>query len=252
MSASNFDDLLNEIQYHLVEPPNTGDSYFSEQWTREEVLGYARNRQNTFLKDSALLLKRVALVYTPGQQRQPLPVDWVITQRIVWADSDGTYKELPRSDGWDADYGQSTWNVDTPAKPEVYMDEELPSLVVNIVPTPSNTGTPEILYVYQVPLPLSDFNSTMRIDEFAPYPRVAGMPIQDRYRWTSVGLSLPIASLPLEAPDDFCPAIKYGVMADMLSKVGRGQDLVRAAYCESRYQEGLEAANIILAGWQGG
>lgn len=252
MSLTYFNDLLTEIQYHLLETPNNGDSYSSEQWTRNEVLGYIRNRQNQFLKDTAVLMKRASITYTPATLRQPLPTDWVITQRMVWADNDGSYKELPRSDGWDADYGEPTWNSATATKPTVYMDEELPSLETAIAPVPTSTGHPEVLYVYQVPLGIDTFNSSMRIDEFAPYPRSAGMPITDRYRWTSVGLSVPFAPVAVSISDDFSAALKYGVLADMLSKVGRGQDLSRAAYCESRYQEGVEAAAIILAGWQGG
>lgn len=252
MSTTYIDDLLTEIQYHLLETPNNGDSYSSEQWTRDEVFDYLRNRQNQFLKDTAILLKRETITYTPGQLRQPLPTDWVITQRMVWADDDGTYTELPRADGWGADYGQQDWNSSSPDKPAVYMDEEFPSLETAIAPVPTNSGDPEILYVYQVPLGIDTFNSSMRIDEFAPYPRVAGMPITDRYRWTSVGLSIPFGSVPLVVPGEFSAAIKYGVMADMLSKVGRGQDPIRAAYCESRYQEGVEAAAMMLAGWQGG
>jgi len=246
------DSILDEIQYHLVETVNSGISYSSEQWTRDEVLNYVRNRQNQFLKDTAILLKRADIVYVPAQLDQPLPDDWVITQRVVWADDDGTYKELPRTDAWDADYGDPSWIATTKEKPEVYMDEELPSLELRIAPIPTSVGTPNVLYVYQVPLDIDTFNSSMRIDEFAPYPRVAGMPITARYRWTSVGLSIPYSAVTFTVSDDFCAAIKYGVLADMLSKVGRGQDPVRAAYCESRYQEGVEAAAVILAGWQGG
>jgi hypothetical protein len=296
MGTVTYVELLNEIQYHLLEDANAGTSYYSAQWTKDEVYFYIRNRQNQFLKDTAILLKRATIAYVAGQLRQPLPDDWVITQRIVWYNDtlpiagsrmridefpllphvigmaaedryrwtsvglslpsgaipgSNSYKELPRSDSWDADYAEQDWNTVTKIMPEVYMDQELPSLEVIIAPVPTNNGYPEILYVYQDPMELTALNSTLRIDEFAPYPRVAGMPIQDRYRWTSVGLSLPIR-FTLTTPNDFTPAIKYGVLADMLSKVGRGQDLTRAAYCESRYQEGVEAAKIMLSGWQGG
>lgn len=296
MGTVTYAQILDEIQYHLIEDVNSGNSYSSDQWTRDEVFGYIRNRQNQFLKDTAVLLKRATIAYVNGQLRQPLPDDWVITQRVVWKNEtlpiapsrmridefapyprvagmpvedryrwtsvglslpsgavpgSASYKELPRSDSWDADYAEQDWNTVTVETPEVYMDQEVPSLEVIIAPVPTNSGYPEILYVYQDPMTMVSLSSTMRIDEFAPYPRVAGMPIQDRYRWTSVGLSLPIA-FTLTSPNDFTPAIKYGVLADMLTKVGRGQDLIRAAYCESRYQEGVEAAKIMLAGWQGG
>ena len=224
--------------------------FFSEQWTRDELLSYLRNRQNEFLKNTAVLMKRDTITYTPGVANQPLPEDWMITQRVVW-NASGSYKELPRTDTWDADYGDPAWTTPT-TTPFVYSDSEEPSLELRVIPpAAAATGQPEILYIYQDPILPSRFNSTMRIDEFAPYPRVAGMPIQDRYRWTSVGLSIPIPAT-LVILDMFNHAIKYGVMADMLTKIGRAQDVTRATYCEARYQEGIEAAAILLAGWQGG
>lgn len=277
--------VLDEIQYHLLEVANAGQSFFSEQWTRDEVLSYFTNRQNQFLRDTAILLKRETLDYSAGQLRQPLPEDWAITQRVVWkknppaytntmtidefaraADSSiteadsfrivsfgfgalsgsfPTYKELPRSDEWDADYGDPTWSNTSTPQPLVYMDEELPSLEIQIAPVPTNAGTVEVLYVYNSTSPVA--GDTMRIDEFARRPDT-NITAADRTRFTGVGFSIPSGGFIL--PDEFIPALKWGVMADMLSKVGRGQDLQRAAYCESRYQEGVEAAAIILAGWQ--
>ena len=51
-------------------------------------------------------------------------------------------------------------------------------------------------------------------------------------------------------PDECVPAIKWGVIADMLSKIGRAHDPERAAWAEQQYQEGVEATKIILRGWQ--
>jgi hypothetical protein len=50
-------------------------------------------------------------------------------------------------------------------------------------------------------------------------------------------------------PDEFVPAIKWGAIADMLGKAGRANDPARAQIAEGLYQEGIEAAKIILSGW---
>ena len=51
-----------------------------------------------------------------------------------------------------------------------------------------------------------------------------------------------------DIPDDWVPYLKYGVYADMLGKQGRGQDLLRAKYCDQRYQEGIALAQALLNG----
>ena len=50
----------------------------------------------------------------------------------------------------------------------------------------------------------------------------------------------PAAGVALGTPDNYAWAIKYGAMADILSQDGPGLDLQRAAYCEARYQEGVQ------------
>jgi hypothetical protein len=47
-------------------------------------------------------------------------------------------------------------------------------------------------------------------------------------------------------PYEFVPAIKYGIMADMLNKVGRALWSTKARYCELRYQEGVMAATLLM------
>lgn len=49
----------------------------------------------------------------------------------------------------------------------------------------------------------------------------------------------PPATSPLLIPDDFFWVLKYGMMADLLSKETESRDLPRAQYCEKRFQEGI-------------
>jgi len=45
-------------------------------------------------------------------------------------------------------------------------------------------------------------------------------------------------------PDDFCWVVKWGAMADLLSKDGPARDPARASYCEQRYQQGVELCRL--------
>lgn len=48
----------------------------------------------------------------------------------------------------------------------------------------------------------------------------------------------------LGVPDDFCWIIKFGALADLLGQDGPGQDVDRATYCQSRWDDGLKLARI--------
>jgi hypothetical protein len=49
----------------------------------------------------------------------------------------------------------------------------------------------------------------------------------------------PPTSAPLLIPDDFSWVVKFGMMGDMLAKETESKDLLRAQYCEQRFDEGL-------------
>lgn len=70
-----------------------------------------------------------------------------------------------------------------------------------------------------------------------------------RLLYLSLPAPLPPATAELFAvPDPFVLYVKYGVLADCLNKVGRGQDLQRASYCTARFEEGVIAGSILLGG----
>lgn len=204
-------DVLNEIQGHLLEPQNSGASWLSGWWSTAEVISYLNQRQWKFLKDTCILLKRADLVTTPNVTRQPLPTDCILVDRIYWRDALGRYREIPKGDSWDADQHLSTWEIEFGNRPLEFSSAEVPQLQIQIAPASSEVGVLEALYVY-------------------------------------LSTALSNSGISLTVPDELSPAIKWGVIADMLSKVGRGQDLVRAKYAEQRYEEGVAAAQIMLGG----
>lgn len=206
--------VLNEIQGHLVEPQDNGATWASGHWTVSEVIGHLNNIQYDFLKRTQILLKRGSLATLPEVFRHDLPVDLISIHRVVWksADTPAVYTEVPRSDGWEADHTTLDWPYEFAQVPKGYTDGELPSLQIETFPAVNVAGQLQVLYSYL---------STLL---------------------TGLGVNFTV-------PDEFVPCIKWGVMADMLGKVGRGHDPQRAEYCSQRYEEGIEAAEIMLSGW---
>jgi len=56
----------------------------------------------------------------------------------------------------------------------------------------------------------------------------------------SGGIITPPTNSPLLIPDDFSWVLKFGMMADMLTKETESRDLVRAQYCQQRFDEGVK------------
>lgn len=206
-------EVLGEIQDHLLEPPNGGVSWASGKWTADEVIALADSRQKQFMKESSILLRHQSLASVlPWVTRHDLPEDWIATQRAVWLDADGSYTEIPRGDTWEATNAIFQWTYQAVYKPQLYTDGEAQTLLLQTMPPVDANGEIQILYVY--------LSETL----------------------TGAGVNFSV-------PDEFVPCIKWGIMEDMLSKIGRATDPIRAAYCGQRYREGVEAARIMLAGW---
>jgi hypothetical protein len=247
-------ELISEIQYALLETVDRGGGISSGFWTVQEVYDYLNQRQRRFLKDTALILTRAEIPTIPNTHRQPLPDDWVMTEMVTWLPSDPNARlrvSVPRGDGWEADHGNFEWEyASSLVRPQVWMDAETNTLEIQIAPSVGVSGVLELLYVAISTLFVPTQERNKRIDEYKRIPdgekRAA-----DRMRHLSIGFAIGVESggVFFSIPDEFLPALKWGVIADMLKKVGRAQDLARAEYAENRYTEGVEAARIMLRGW---
>lgn len=204
--------VFNQIQYTVIEPPDNGATWPSGLWTADEVIRYTNQRQNRFLKDTHLQIGIADIAATTNVIQYALPDDWINTVRVMWVAQSGAIKELTRSDVWEADNGIPTW-TQTAGVPLIYMDSNSPPLTIKIAPKPSQNGVIRLHYV--------------------PYsPAIDG---------TGERIVL---------PSEYVPALKYGILADMFSKVGRANDPARADYCTQRYQLGIELSRMLLKGWK--
>lgn len=206
-------DILSEIQTVLMEPPDGGLTIPSGLWTSAELVNRLNERSNRFLKGTRILVGEAAPIpVTAGQSRFDLPQDWLTTLTVLWTGQDGTANELVRVDSFEADHGYSPWET-TRATPAFYMDEDAPLLSIAIGPIPRVNGVLTVLYVPQ------------------------GAPMGTR-------------GDPIALPDIYAAGgLKYGTLADLFGKDGRGANPEKAQYCEMRYQLDMELAAIMLNGW---
>jgi hypothetical protein len=211
-------DVLCDVQQLLMENPvDFGASFSSGLWTVSEVISYLNQRQDDFLRRTSILQRRQRLSYNLATHTVDLPQDLIVIRRLVYIDADITearYTPIARGDTWELDHGNLAWEYEAkpPTFPLVYSDAEGQQLVAKLGPGSFKKGVVEALYVPRGP------------------------------RLSNTGVCMSV-------PGEFTGSIRWGVIADMLRKMGRAQDLARAAYAESRYELGVGAANLMLAGW---
>jgi hypothetical protein len=222
-------ELLSLVQRSLVEPVDGGASWPSGLWTRDEVITGLNTRMRQYLRDTHAIVTRVPVVVPALTNPVNLPADWIATLHCVWLEEtgggafdpvafdvgafDGSEERHPLSpaDAFESDLMLSTWES-TPGTPIVYLDGDQGTLTLRLAPVPDTDGVLELMYV-----------------------------------------SLPAAAngsgVTLSIPDEFLDGIRYGVLGNLLGKVGRGSDPQRAAYAEERFSMGELLTEIILGGW---
>jgi len=207
-------EVLDEIQETLIETQDSGATWSSGFWTVSEVIGYLNDVQYDFLKKTLLLVTPTTLNTIPNTRRHALPQDWIATYDAAFKSSAATpvYSPLSRSDERELDLAIPSWPLEPEQTPLVYTEGELPTLTIQIAPAPQAGGVILLLY-------------------------------------TALSTELTGAGVNFTVPDELVPAIKWGVIAEMLSKVGRGADPARAALARERYDLGVAAAQLMLHGF---
>lgn len=210
--------LFSMIQRKLNEPADGGQSFFSGRWTHDELVRSATDRQDYLLKTTHLQIGMAQTIPGSGvleeQADNPLitlPDDWIATVALIRFPTGARPYALTPGDSWQTDMADRTF-VAASGRPLVCYDVETPSRTMRLVPAPA---TPAPLLLYYV-------------------PRAAVL--TGMGEWCTV-------------PDEVSrTTLQYGILADLLGKTGRGQDLPRAGYCRGRWQLGVEVTNILLQG----
>lgn len=187
-------------------------AYLTGLWTLSEVLGYLNLRQQRLLKRTRVTAATAILPTTPGVPEYALPADWIDTIAVRWHSLvDDQWYPVDESDSFELDHitPDTTLTVNPPLG---YRTSDLETLRLVLGPPPTAPGELELVYV-------------------------------------ALAVTLDNTGIACEIPDALCPYLKYGTLADMLAKDGRGQDLLRARYCEQRFEEGVALASALVDGW---
>lgn len=201
--------LYTFIQAHLLEPLTgngtwTGTSQFSLQ---DFVNAFVRRRDQVLQMTACNVGPIATLNITPGTNRVQLPdsssQSILDMRRIRYLPVGGNPSTLYRDDTMAMEYFDPTY--------------------------PGNSGTPLTWDVLGSP------------QQFVTFDALANVPNNlDCLAIISGGTVTPPTASPLLIPDDFSWVLKYGMMADLLSKETESKDLLRAQYCEQRFNEGVK------------
>ncbi len=202
--------LYTFIQAHFLEPLTgnaswTGTSQFSLQ---DFVNAFVRRRDQVLQMTACNVGPIASLNVTPGTNRVQLPdsssQSILDMRRIRYLPVGGASPStLYRDDTMAMEYFDSTY--------------------------PGNSGTPLTWDVLGSP------------QQFVTFDAQASVPNNlECLAILSGGTVTPPTTSPLLIPDDFAWVIKYGMMADLLSKETESKDLLRAQYCQQRFDEGVK------------
>lgn len=210
--------MANDIVYRTLEN-GAADAAFptltTSQFTTTEIIDCLNRVQQGFMLDTGCIVTRVNIAGLTGKPKYDLPTDSIRPRRLTWNDSsDNLTRVLTQADTWELDTGAGSvpgsWPGDRDI-PITWWETTLPQQQVAVAKTPSNNGTLGLMYVALA--------TTL----------------------TGLGINLTV-------PDDFTPYILWGTLAELLSSDGPSFDPVRAQYCSSRYDEGVELCRLILGG----
>jgi len=202
------DQLLSEIQAHFLEPqsnPWTG----SDQFSIPAISSSMNNVRDQFLLDSGIYIQRPAFTsVSPMTGRLQLPQSTIDIRRAAWQDS-STLKtwSLYRNDEYAMTSYLPSW-AQTPGLPQSYSVALTPPVELQLMPAPTNAGTPDLC-----------------ITESGPQ--------------LNLNPSSPVI---LGVPDDLCWAVKYGTMEQLLTSDGNVRDPARAKFCGDLYDLGVSLA----------
>ena len=201
-------DLVTDIEYHLLEPPTPAAWTGTGQFVLQDLTDALQRRRNQFLVETGChLVHSTQAMPAPPIGRAPLSDAIIDVRRAAWYDAALVYTHLWREDEWAMNASDPTWvtNLGTPTSFSIIAT---PQVSLQVSPNPIDAGTLDLITV-------------------------------------NAGAALnPAAGVLMGVPDDFCWIVKWGALADLLSKDGPARDPQRADYCEKRYQQGVQLANL--------
>jgi hypothetical protein len=206
-------DVISDMLDCLMEPPITDWTVYpgTEMFTLDDLSGALTRRRDQFLAETGVVLTRADIPIAPAG-RIDLPDTVVDVRRLVWRSVAGVNSHLWREDEWALTTAtRGLWSVN-PGTPAAYSVMASQPVQIQLAPVPSDAGTLDLISVS-----------------------------------TGATLDPATSATVLGIPDDLCWVVKWGALADLLGRDGPAADPMRAAFCESRYQQGVQMARLLAS-----
>lgn len=199
-------------QYHLLEPPTANFWTGTTQFMMSDLSQALQRRRDELMQAAAINVGPFPLIpVVPGQNLAFIPDSTAASvldirrARYIPAAGFGPPVTIYREDGMAMEYFENAFpQTNAPVSAFDLLTGNPLTIVLDA--SPNTAGSLELFPIISGPL-----------------------------------LNPPTVSQ-LLVPDDFNWILKFGMLADLLRKESESQDLARAAYCENRFQEGLELA----------
>jgi hypothetical protein len=203
--------LITDIEYHFQEPPTTawaGGWTGTDMFTMNDLALALQRRRDQFLVDTGVVITRTTPASgAPSGGRITLADTVIDVRRLGWINVSTI--PLWRVDEYQLTAYDTTWSTAAAQNPAYYSILSPPPITVQLAPAPTANVTLDLLTVS-----------------------------------SGAALTPTAAASLMGVPDDMAWVVKWGAMADLLSKDGPAQDPERAKYCEDRYQQGCELAKL--------
>ena len=195
--------LYTLIEYMLLEPPTGGTWTGTPQFNINMLAQAVQGRRDEALQIGASNMVEVSLPIAANASRVTLPDNALDVRRVRFVPPVGIAGTLERGDA-------ESFRVFTPS----YLQKNSSLFRYDVI-----SGPPLALTLDSSALVAGTLETLIMQAEPVPSPPSA---------------------TPLGIPDDYAWVPLFGALSDLLSSQEESLDLVRAAYCQQRYAEGLE------------
>lgn len=209
-------DAVDEILWHLLEPPLNGLLWTgTQQYSLDDVLSALQQARDTFLLDTGIMVtSSTQAVAAPADGVVDLEETIVAVRRAAWT-VNGITAPLRRDDQWGLVNYRLGWQTPRVASPLAIAFSALPPLKAQLAPVTSTPGTLDLLTINRGADP-----------------------------------DLLVTNQPLGVPDDWAWVVVFGALAQLFQRDGLAMDPIRAQYCDSRWQDGItraKAAAVVIS-----
>jgi len=201
-------DVYTLIEYHLLEPPTGGMWTGTNQYSINDLSQAMSRRRNEILQAAGCNMSEYAISLTPNTSTVMLSDLVLDVRRVRWVPVTGNPVTLMRGDSRSFQYFSPS-----------YQQTEANPLRWDVIGQPPQT---------------------IAVDTLVNLPSV----LQVLGMQGAADFAPPTGTL-LLIPDDWMWVLKFGAMADVLSKEQEGKDIARASYCRKRYEEGLKLVSCL-------